>query len=182
MDREQLEAWLNEGLSLDRIGALVGRHPSTVSYWLKKYDLVPNGRTKHAAKGAVDRERLAFLVAQGLPIRSIAKALGVSASTVRHWLERYELSQPVEVRNADLDAARARGERTVTRECKRHGETTFVIENSGRVRCRRCRVEARGSMRPMWIRPQSGGPSVSPSRSDEEEIRTGDGRSHPVTC
>ncbi len=142
MEREQLVAWLKQGLSLDRIATLAGRHPSTVSYWLKKYDLVPNGRAKHAAKGGLERHRLAELVAEGRPIRAIADALSVSPSTVRHWLDRYELSQPIEVRHAATEAAKTRGDRTVTRDCIRHGTTVFVIETSGRVRCRRCRIEA----------------------------------------
>jgi transposase len=142
MDRDQLEAWLEQGLSLERIGEIVDRHPSTVSYWLKRHDLVPNGKAKHAAKGGVDRGRLESLVADGRPIRAIAEELGVSQSTVRHWIARYDLRQPLQVRRADREAAIRGGRRTLMRNCRRHGKTIFVIENSGRVRCRRCRMEA----------------------------------------
>ena len=36
MDRDLLERYLNEGLSLSEIGALVNRDPSTVGYWVKR--------------------------------------------------------------------------------------------------------------------------------------------------
>ena len=35
MDRDLLERYLEEGLSLPQIGALVGRDPSTVGYWVR---------------------------------------------------------------------------------------------------------------------------------------------------
>lgn len=142
MNREQLETWLEQGLSLDRIGQLVGRHPSTVSYWLRKHGLIPNGKAKHSARGGIDRDCLSVLVTQGLPIRAIAEELGVSQTTVRHWIARHDLPRPVEVRRAHIDAAKRMGQRTLAGKCKTHGDTTFVIENSGRVRCRRCRMEA----------------------------------------
>ena len=40
MEREFLERQLAEGRSLEYIGALVGKDPSTVGYWLKKHGLV----------------------------------------------------------------------------------------------------------------------------------------------
>ena len=46
MDRDRLEGWLQSGLSLTEIGELVGRDPSTVGYWCKKYGLEPNGRSR----------------------------------------------------------------------------------------------------------------------------------------
>ncbi len=39
MEKEFLESCLAEGLSLEAIGERVGRHPSTVSYWLKKHGI-----------------------------------------------------------------------------------------------------------------------------------------------
>lgn len=32
--------------------------------------------------------------------------------------------------------------REITKECKKHGETSFVLEGRGYYRCKRCRVEA----------------------------------------
>ena len=57
MDRDLLEAWLEQGRSLTEIGALVDRDPTTVSYWLKKHGLIANGRDKYAAKRRVWRGR-----------------------------------------------------------------------------------------------------------------------------
>ncbi len=143
MERDQLEAWLRHGLSLDRMGELAGKHPSTISYWLKKYGLVANGRDKHAARGGVDRHQLTALVMQGRPIRAIAEELGVSAATVRHWIARYELPQPLDIRRADLHRALEQGLTTVVRECPQHGEVEFaVIGRERRLRCKKCRSEA----------------------------------------
>jgi len=37
MQKELLEERLAEGMSLEAIGKRVGKHESTVSYWLKKH-------------------------------------------------------------------------------------------------------------------------------------------------
>ena len=58
MEKEFLEKCLAEGMSLDAIGAKVGKHPSTVSYWLKKHGLMAAQAEKHAAKGAPSKEQL----------------------------------------------------------------------------------------------------------------------------
>src|SRR4051812_12513826 len=39
MDRASLESFLERGLSLAEIGRRVGRHESTVGYWVRKYGL-----------------------------------------------------------------------------------------------------------------------------------------------
>jgi hypothetical protein len=44
-------------------------------------------------------------------------------------------------RRRDIAEALAAGKRTVERECRVHGLTVFVIENSGRARCRACRIQ-----------------------------------------
>lgn len=142
MDRDQLQGYLEEGLSLAAIGALEGRDPSTVAYWLKKHGLEANGRQRHAPRGALNRDVLATLTAEGLPLRQIAAVVNRSSSTVRYWIARYGLEPPKKARRAAVDEALAKGERTVRRECRVHGGTTFVIENSGRVRCRKCRMAA----------------------------------------
>src|SRR3712207_3634394 len=91
MERDQLEAWLQRGLSLGRMGELAGKHPSTISYWLKKYGLVPNGRERHRSRAVVDRKQLEPLVKAGLSIRRIAELLDRSPTAIRHWLKRYGL-------------------------------------------------------------------------------------------
>jgi transposase len=91
MEKALLERYMAEGLSLERIGAVVDRHPTTVAYWLKKHGLVAVNRAKYAPRGGIPRNDLEHLVAEGLSLREIAGQLGVSISTVRHWLTRYGL-------------------------------------------------------------------------------------------
>ena len=106
MDRNRLEGWLQSGLSLTEIGELVGRDPSTVGYWCKKYGLEPNGRSAHAARGALTREQLEPLLTAGLSTREIAERLDRSQSTVRHWLTRLGLITVRERRRASAEASR----------------------------------------------------------------------------
>lgn len=141
MNRLELQTYLDQGLSLDQIGLIVGRHPSTVSYWLQRYGMQPNGASKHSPRGAIKYELLAELVSQGLPLREIALAVDRSDSTVRYWIRRYGLNPPHVARRAEIERAIAEGRRTLMRECATHGWTTFVLENSGRTRCRRCRMD-----------------------------------------
>ena len=57
MEAAILEDYLRRGLSLDQIGELTGRHPSTISYWMKRHGLSAVHRDRHAPKGGVDRGR-----------------------------------------------------------------------------------------------------------------------------
>jgi IS30 family transposase len=52
MDKGWLEERLTAGMSLEAIGERAGKHPSTVSYWLKKHGLKAAGGAAHAPKGA----------------------------------------------------------------------------------------------------------------------------------
>ncbi|HKG35235.1 MAG TPA: helix-turn-helix domain-containing protein, partial [Solirubrobacterales bacterium] len=72
MDKAFLEARLAEGMSLEKIGQLTGKHPSTVSYWLKKHGLEAEGKARHAPKAVLDPIRLRELVDSGATIREIA--------------------------------------------------------------------------------------------------------------
>lgn len=141
MDREQLTQWLDDGLSLEQIGTSVGRHPSTVAYWLKKHGLVANGHDKYSPKGALPRAELETLVEAGETLAVIAAEFGVSIRTIRYWIERYELLRPQSIRQTEVERAVEEGRRTLFRDCRRHGWTVFVIENRGYARCRRCRME-----------------------------------------
>lgn len=58
MQKELLEECLAEGMSLEAIGKRVGKHESTVSYWLKKHGLEAVRAEKHSAKGAPSKEEL----------------------------------------------------------------------------------------------------------------------------
>src|SRR5690349_10676022 len=92
MDADWLASQLSAGRSIESIAREVGRSPSTVGYWVQKHGLTSLHAPKHAARGGIARETLEPLVAAGLPIRAIAAELGVSYTTVRHWLKRHELT------------------------------------------------------------------------------------------
>ena len=137
-----MERYLAEGLSLTEIGVLESRDPSTVGYWVNKHGLVANGKEKHAPRGALDLDRLTELVESGHTLRAIAAELDRSQSTVRHWIKRLGLRSPKSYRDEAQKNALAEGRRALVAECKTHGSTIHVIENSGRVRCRKCRMAA----------------------------------------
>ena len=147
MDRDQLKGFLDQGLSLPQIGALVDRDPSTVGYWVQKHGLVANGRDKYAPRGGLTREQLEPLVEAGCTLEEMASALDRSVPTIRYWLVRFGLKTTGKrgrcprVSRAEVEAALREGKRTLAGHCARHGETVFVIEDSGRSRCRRCRME-----------------------------------------
>src|SRR4051812_30497758 len=92
VDQEFLESCLADGLSLEVIGERVGKHPSTVSYWLKKYGLAASKACSHAPKGGLSRSNLEELVQAGLTLREIADRLERSTTTIRHWLRKYDLT------------------------------------------------------------------------------------------
>ena len=142
MERGRLKGYLAQGLSLEQIGTLEGKHPSTISYWLGKHGLRANGAERHSPKGAIDRESLSHLVGRGLSLSEIGAEVGRSITTVRYWIRRYDLPSPRNIRRAEVDRAIAEGRRTLMKECRKHGWTTFVLENSGRTRCRLCRMAA----------------------------------------
>lgn len=141
VDRSFLEECLAEGMSLEAIGRAVDRHPSTVSYWLKKHGLEANGRARHSPRDGISRAQLEPLVASGATLREIAAALERSQSSVRYWIEQHRLERPIQVRHRRKDAVLSRGRRTVMQTCPEHGETPHIIEASGRVRCKRCRQD-----------------------------------------
>ena len=76
MDRDWLEAQLTAGRSIESIAREVGKHPSTVGYWLKKHGLTSHYAELHGARGSLARDQLAELVRQGLSIREIGQAVG----------------------------------------------------------------------------------------------------------
>lgn len=137
MDKRFLEKCLAKGLSLDAIGELVGKHPSTVSYWLKKHELRPCNARQHAARGPLTRNELVELVEAGLTLREIAARLDRSTSTVRHWMGRYGLKTARRRRRQPLG-----NPKRTKLSCRRHGSTEFVLEGRGYYRCVKCRLEA----------------------------------------
>jgi transposase-like protein len=140
VDREWLEEQLSAGRSIESIAREVDRDPSTVSYWVKKHGLKSSHAERHAARGGIERELLAELVDQGLSIRRIADHLGLSYTTVRHWLREYGLK----THKARVPTEPPRnGAVAALRDCPRHGTTNFVRRGDGKGwRCLRCRSEA----------------------------------------
>jgi transposase len=139
MDRETLAALLAEGRSIESIARETGRAASTVAYWVNKHGLHSRHAARHAPRGGIERERLRALVEEGLSIRQIAARCGVSATTVRHWLQRHELkTQPAHYARRDEDKPEE-----ILRECSVHGWGSFVrVGAPGRYRCARCNTEA----------------------------------------
>jgi transposase-like protein len=142
MDKASLELFLEQGLSLEEIAKRVGRHPSTVGYWVKKHGLLPVHQTKHASRGGIPHERLAQLVSDGHSFAQIGRLLGLSPTTVRHWVKTYGLETRRVERVRTGKAARADGLAIVQMRCERHGATDFWLEGRGAYRCMRCRVES----------------------------------------
>src|SRR5215218_4159614 len=138
MDASVLEAYLRQGLSLDRIGRLTGRDPSTVGYWVKKHGLAAVHRDRHAPRGGIERETLAAVVDEGLSTREIAERLGLSQSTMRHWLRKHGLRTELARRRNSMPG----GTPFATMTCKHHGLTEFRLEGRGAYRCARCRSDA----------------------------------------
>ncbi len=144
MDKRFLEDCLAQEMSLEAIGKLAGKHPSTVSYWLQKYGLRAHGAARHAPKGAVKRTELEPLIEEGLTIEGIAQRLGIGDTTVRKWLKRHGLRTHAGRRRAALAAmAAGTGQRDADVQCSRHGLTRHVVVASERrLRCAKCRSEA----------------------------------------
>jgi transposase len=142
MDPDWLRSRLESGRSIESIAKEAGKHPSTVGYWANKHGLTSAHATRHAARGPIDREVLAELLAEGLTVRAMAERLGRSYTTVRHWLARHELATPRAARLAETAAARATGAETVEATCPVHGVTLFVRRGADGFRCRLCRSGA----------------------------------------
>jgi transposase len=140
MKKRFLEDCLAKGMSLEAIGREVGKHPSTVGYWLKKYGLKAVHAERYAARGAPTRAQLEPLVAEGLRLVDIAARLDRSIRTVAYWLDKHELRTDPGRRRALVAEARRNGERQLILKCRRHGEAVHILEGrDGRPRCSRCR-------------------------------------------
>jgi DNA-binding transcriptional ArsR family regulator len=141
VEADILEAYLRRGLSLEAIGQLTGRHPSTVGYWVKRHGLSAVHRDRHAPRGGIDKTTLGALVDEGLSTRDIAERLGLSQSTVRHWLGKHGL-RTLRARRTGSRGVRGMDPDRRTMHCGRHGMTEFWLEPRGIYRCLKCRSEA----------------------------------------
>jgi transposase-like protein len=142
MDRDRLASYLEAGLSVRQIAELTGKNRSTVSYWLRQHRLHTSGSPGVATSDGISKEMLEPLVQDGKTIREIARRTGRSESSVRYWIARHGLPSPFEVRNGYRRQPLDRSRRYRQRECPVHGQTVFVLERSGHVRCRQCRIDA----------------------------------------
>ena len=143
MTKEFLEACLAEGLSLDQIAARAGRHPSTVSHYLRKHGLAALGMSKHSPRGGIEAEDLVPLADAGMSIRQMAREFDRSPSTIRYWLDRHGIDR--EGRGAGrprMHGSESDQERSIISSCSRHGQTEFGLRADGYYRCRACSVEA----------------------------------------
>lgn len=139
MDREWLAAQLAAGRSIEAIAREAGKSASTVGYWVNKHGLSARHAERHAPRGGIERERLLALVEEGLSIRQIAQRCDVSATTVRHWLQRHDSkTQPARYARRDGEHPES-----LLRECRRHGWGSFVrVGAAGQYRCATCNTEA----------------------------------------
>ncbi len=142
MEADWLRSRLESGRSIESIAREAGKHPSTVAYWLRKHALESSHVAKHAPRGGIERETLEALLAEGVSIRGMADRLGLSYTTVRHWLDRHGLVTPRARRLAETASARAAGADTVEAHCPVHGVTLFVRRGADGFRCRMCRSGA----------------------------------------
>jgi len=142
LDRDLLERYLAEGMSLPQIAELTGRTVGTVGYWVRRHGLTANGSARFRPGKGVDRARLEALVAEGVTLGQIAVELEVSISTVKYWVDKYGLPSPHEVRKEKRSEQLRAGETRGVWSCKHHGETEFFADGKGQWRCRRCRAEA----------------------------------------
>jgi transposase len=145
MKRADLQGMLEQGLSLAEIGRRLGRHESTVAYWVAHHGLSAVHADRCAARGGLAREQLKELVDRGMSIGEIADEVDRSKATVRHWLSRYELSTANPhrgARQALTKAAKDAGVSRTTMPCSRHGDSEFVADRRGYFKCARCRSEA----------------------------------------
>ena len=61
MDKRFLEKCLAQGMSLEAIGEKIGKHPSTVGYWVTKHGLVAHNAERHSPKGGLSKAELVNL-------------------------------------------------------------------------------------------------------------------------
>jgi DNA-directed RNA polymerase specialized sigma24 family protein len=82
--------YLEEGMGVAELGALMGRSPSTISNWLQRCGVrTRSGRFQHKL---VSQALLRQLYSEeALPLRVIAARLGVSTGTIRNRLRAYEI-------------------------------------------------------------------------------------------
>jgi transposase len=142
VEREWSAQRLGAGASIEAIAREIGRDPSTVSYWVRKHGLSSSHAERHAARGPIERELLAEIVACELSIRDMAELFDRSTASIRHWLRKYglETARAARLRVSKTPLAADAG--PDVRMCPDHGATSFVLDRDGYRRCRKCRVDS----------------------------------------
>jgi transposase-like protein len=135
MDRAWLASQLDAGRSIESIAREVGKHPSTVSYWLKKHGLTSRYAEFHSPRGALAREQLERLIERDLSVREIAEEVARSPATVRYWMGEYGL------RTTARGGRPERKTDVVIVPCARHGGPAETPPGQRTV-CPRCRIDA----------------------------------------
>ena len=141
VEKAFLEDCLAKEMSLERIGELTGKHPSTVGYWLRKHSLIATGASRFSSRGAIDRDALTIAVEVGQTLKEMAEAFDRDISTVRYWLQRYGMRASGGARRRQAREARRLGLRYIERRCSKHGMTRFALDSRGVYRCMKCRGE-----------------------------------------
>lgn len=142
MDRKLLEEMLAEGRSLEQIGRMVGKHASTVSYWVRKHGLEAAHRDRHLARGGLPADALRALVEAGATHREMAAEFGVSPATVEHWLLELGLRSRNGRGPRRVHAPAEPGVDVAQQVCPEHGLTRFRRDRRGSYRCARCQSAA----------------------------------------
>jgi transposase-like protein len=142
MEAPWLASQLESGRSIESLARETGKSASTVAYWVNKHGLTSQHATRHLARGGLTREQLEPLVSAGVSIRSMAEQLGVSYTTVRHWLRRHGLVTERGRRMAGTREMREAGIETGIADCPVHRASRHVRRTDGGVRCLACRSDA----------------------------------------
>jgi transposase len=142
MEAPWLASQLELGRSIESIARDVDLSASTVAYWVNKHGLTSRHAQRHRARGGLTREQLEPLVAAGVPIRAMAEQLGVSYTTVRHWLTRHGLTTERARRLAATREMRDAATESGVADCPVHGPSRHVRRKDGGVRCLACRSDA----------------------------------------
>ena len=122
MDRDWLEAQLAAGRSIESIAREVGKHPSTVGYWVKKYGLTLPARGQARRARRARPETPVELVERGMSVRADRQGAGAELRRVQYWLAKYELkTEPHHYSRRDAEKPPS-----FLRECATHGWTDFV--------------------------------------------------------
>jgi len=138
VEEEWLSEQLADGRSIGWIAREVGKAPSTVGYWVRRFGLSSAHAERHAARGRISGPALAAFVAEGLTLQGMAERLGIGRTSVRHWLRAYGLK----TQRARFVVEAGDRQRLEQRPCRTHGPTTWVRTGSdGRLRCKLCRTE-----------------------------------------